>query len=124
MKKKIINGLITLGIGFCWYFIYLPPLNVTSMQFWTFVMTLIFIYVFLSMFKKIDIISLRNGRLEIFKTKKLLLAIFVIPVMIMLVNFVLSPIFNSKAFSERINIVSDTEESNFISEVKEVDIKL
>ena len=124
MKKfnfNIWHLVITLISGLVIYFFYLPPLNVTSMQFWTFIMTLIFIFVFLSIFKKIDIVSLRNKRLGIFKTKKLLLIIFIIPLMIMVVNFILSPVFNSKAFSERISIVSDTEENNFISEVKEVD---
>ena len=51
----------------------------------------------------------------------LIITIISIPIFIVITNILLSPLFNSKAFSERITVNEDTEESNFISEIKEVD---
>ena len=122
MRKFNFNAwhlVITVISGFIIYFFYLPPLNITSMQFWTYIMTLIFIFVFLSMYKKINIIDMRRRNFKISKT--LFLTLFTIPILIILVNFILSPMFNSKAFSRRINVTEDTEGNNFVTEVEEVD---
>ena len=44
-----------------------------------------------------------------------------IPVLILVINFILSPVFSAKAFSQRITIIEDTEENNFLTEIEEVD---
>ena len=117
-KFSVWNLVVTLIVGFVMYFFFLPPLNVTSMQFWTFIMTLLFIFIFLNTFNVVEII--RKKRFDYVIIKRILLILFAIPMLIILVNFILSPIFNSKAFSQRISVVEDTEESNFITEVSEV----
>jgi hypothetical protein len=120
-KFNILNIVIVLLIGVLGYFIFLPPLNVTSMQFWFFVMFLLFIFVILSTFNKISVQVIRNKKFHYSVIGKLPLLIFAVPILILVVNFILSPLFNSKGFSSRIAIVEDTEENNFISEISEVD---
>ncbi|MDD3392171.1 MAG: hypothetical protein PHE54_01310, partial [Bacilli bacterium] len=44
MKIKIKNIVITLLVGFIYFYFALPPLNVTSMAFWFFVSLLLIIY--------------------------------------------------------------------------------
>ena len=120
-KRNIFNVLITLGIGFVFYFITLPPINVTSMQFWMFLMFLMFIYVILTLVSRLGIQVIRNKNINYGMLGKLPLVLLIIPVLIILVNFILSPVFNSKAYSKRINVILDTEESNFTTEIMEVD---
>ena len=123
MKNKfnVWNLVITLLVGFVVYFIFLPPINVTSMQFWIFIMTLLFVFVCLDTVSRLGVQIIRNKKIKYGMIGKLPLILFVIPLLIMVINFVLSPMFNSKAFSKRINVVEDTEESNFITEINEVD---
>ena len=120
MKKKrnILSVFITLLIGFVIYFVELPPINVTSFEFWFFVLTLLAIYLFLTTVSKI---SVKGIDFNLKKMKYLIITIISIPIFIVITNILLSPLFNSKAFSERITVNEDTEESNFISEIKEVD---
>jgi len=120
-KVNIWNILITLFVGVVGYFIFLPPFNVTSMQFWMFVMFLLFIFVVLNLVNRLGIQVIRNKKIQYGMIGKLPLVLVIIPILIVLVNFVLSPVFNSKAYSERITVLEDTEDSNFITEVEEVD---
>ena len=91
------------------------------MQFWMFVLFLLFIYVILNALDTFGIQIIRKGKIDFKKFIKLPIIIFIIPVLILVTNFILSPLFNSKAFSERINVVGDSEGSSFITEVEEVD---
>ena len=118
-KFSVWNLVLTLIAGMLLYFFFLPPINVTSMQFWIFIMILLFVFLFLSTFNFVEII--RGKRINYSVVKNLLFAVFAIPVLIVVVNFILSPIFNSKAFSNRITVVSDTEENNFVTDVSLVD---
>ena len=118
-KFNILNIIITLVVGLVMYFFFLPPINVTSMSFWTFIIILLGIYILLSSMSKLDIRGKLRGTIK--DIKILGIVIFTIIVGIMIVNFILSPLFNSKSFSKRINVVEDTEESNFITEIKQVD---
>ena len=120
-RFKIWNLVITFIVGLVLYFFMLPPINITSMSFWVFVMVLLFIFIILTFIDKVNTTIIRIKKNDYSGLGKLGIVILVIPVMIMVVNFVLSPIFNSKAYSNRINVVEDTEESNFISDVSEVD---
>ena len=122
MKNKfnIWSIVITIVVGLVGYFIFLPPLNVTSMQFWSFVMFILFIFILLSIIDKLGIQIIRTKKMKYGMIGKLPIVLISIPILIIVVNFILSPMFNSKAFSKRINVVEDTEESNFITEVSEV----
>lgn len=117
-KRNIISIIITLFLGAIIYFINLPPINITSLSFWTFIMLMLAIYLFLTTISKID----RKGiNFDFKKMKVLIIIMLLIPALIIVTNFVLSPLFNSKAFSQRITITEDTEENNFVSEINEVD---
>ena len=122
MKKiRIWNILITLIVGLVLYFFLLPPINVTSMGFWVYVMMLLFVFIFITFIDEVSITITRIRKNDYKGLGKLALVLFIIPILISVTNFILSPMFNSRAYSQRINVVEDTEESNFISEVKEVD---
>ena len=118
-RFNIWNLVMTLFLGFVMYFFFLPPINVTSLEFWIFVMVLLFLFIFLSAINIIDII--RGKRINYGILGKLMIVLFAIPLLIVCVNFILSPLFNSRAYSRRITIIEDTEESNFTTEVSEVD---
>lgn len=123
MKNKfnILSIIITLILAFIIYFFFLPPINITSMSFWIYLIIILSTYLILSAPSKFD----SKGRIigKIKDIKILLISILVIIIGIIGVNFILSPLFNSKAFSERISVVEDTEENNFVTEMKEVDFK-
>ena len=117
-KRSIISLLITLIIGVIVYFVQLPPINITSISFWSYVMLMLAIYLFLNTVSRID----RKGiNFDFKKSKIIVIVLIAIPVLTLLTNFVLSPIFNAKAYSQRITVIEDTEESNFTSEIEEVD---
>lgn len=121
MKNKfnILSIIITLISAFIIYFFFLPPLNVTSMSFWIYIIMVLGIYLVLSTSTRIDLKGRIIGKIR--DIKILLISVIIIIVGIIGINFILSPLFNSKAFSERINVVEDTEDSNFITEIKEVE---
>lgn len=123
MKNKfnILSIIITFIFAFVIYFFFLPPINVTSLSFWLYLIVILSTYLILSTSSSLDLKGRIIGKIK--DVKILLISISVIIVGIIGVNFILSPLFNSKAFSNRINIVEDTEESNFITEIKEVDFK-
>ena len=84
-------------------------------------MMLLFLFIVLTFIDKVTETITKIKKNDFSGLGKLALVLFAIPILIMIVNFVLSPMFNSKAFSKRITVVEDTEESNFITDVKEVD---
>ena len=117
-KRNILSIIITLIIGMVIYYFQLPPINITSISFWSFIMLLLAIYLFLNTISRID----KNGiNFDFKKSKIIIITLVTIPVLILLINFILSPLFNAKSFSKRITVIEDTEESNFTSEVNEVD---
>ena len=64
MKKAFINILITLIIGLFLYYFMLPPINITSPVFWSFVVMLLVIYFFLSCFSTISSSILSNKNIK------------------------------------------------------------
>ena len=119
-RFKIWNIVITLLVGMILYFLMLPPFNITSIGFWIFVMVLLFVFIFLTFVDKVSTTIIKIKRNDYSGLGKLILVLFIIPILISLVNFILSPLFNSKEFSNRITVVEDTEDSNFVTEVSEV----
>jgi hypothetical protein len=121
-KKHVINIIITLVVALLYFYIFLPPLNIHSKDFWTFILLMYVLYLVLSFFSFVGYASLKGGNLstiKLSKTFKIMLAIVPgIIVFILLVNFILSPVFASKSYARRITI---TEGKKFEEEVKEVD---
>ena len=108
-----------LFVGLLYYFT-LPPINVTSMEFWSFMFS-IFMIVFVSMAIRDSnqIIVKRKFNFKLLKVYKYFFIVFFCVVgVITLINICLSPMFNAKSYSKRIDIDSSHE---FIEDVKEVD---
>lgn len=120
-KKHIINIAITLVVAFLYFYIFLPPLNVNAIEFWTFILLIYAFYLVLSLFSFVGYASLK-GNIRTIKLSKAFKGMFlVIPgviALIIIVNFILSPVFNSKSYANRITI---TQGKKFEEEVKEVD---
>lgn len=125
MNKKINSLLITLLIGVIYFYFILPPLNITSFEFWMFVVLLLSIYFILVLsLNTIDIV-----RVNIFRIGKRIKGekgIYIIPFIIVVIffvifltNIILSPVFISKTYSKRIIV---NENGNFTEDVKDVEI--
>ena len=112
----IINSFITIVLAFIIYFFFLPALNISSIGFWIYVVIIIGIFTLLSLINNLD----SNGRL--IGNVKLVSAggmiIMFIFAAIMIVNFILSPLFSSKKYSERISV---NEEGDFLKDIELVD---
>lgn len=127
MKKKIILiSLIEIVVMAIYYYIALPPINITSGAFWRFIifgLAILLLLIFLS--------SVTGGITTIIsggKIKKVTKPIIVLPSVIIaivlgmiLTNFICSPLFNAKSYSKRIKI---DENGNFTKDIKEVDFNL
>ncbi|MDD2435255.1 MAG: hypothetical protein PHO63_03270 [Bacilli bacterium] len=121
MKKQIYPILITLLFGGLIYYFMLPPFNISSPLFWIFVLMLMTIYLMTS---SIYSFSVKN---VILKGKKaiqpkyheyVLISVFAVLFLIIIVNLINSPLFYSKAYYNRINVISD---NDFTTDIKEVD---
>lgn len=120
--KKIKTPIITIIAALLLFYIFLPPLNPTALSFWIYVIAIIIIYLVQSIISDIkiskDIVKLPK-KVE-GKYKKVFLPVVLIPVGIILINIIFSPLFNSKSYSNRIKI---NENGNFNEEIEEVDFK-
>ena len=122
MKKKIIiNIAITLLIAAISFYIFLPPLNITSPEFWTFAIFMYCIYLLLNFLSFVGFVS-NHGKITTIKLSKsfkiMILAVPSLVALIFIINFVLSPIFNSESYASRLSI---RKEGKFIEEIKPVD---
>ena len=116
MKKSLISLIITVIIGFIIYYFTLPALNVHSLGLWLYLIALLVIFFITLLCFSIDI------RGNIIGNEKLLggtiIGVFAIIIGIIFVDFILSPVFQSKSYSERITV---NEGKEFTKEVSEVD---
>lgn len=115
---------ITFFIGLVLYYLTFPALNVTNMGFWIFLLAIFLIFVFFNTILTLKV-SLEDFVRNIqYKRKgnkigsKLLFVIPVVVLGIILINFVLSPLFSAKSYYNRINVDSSAE---FTEEIKEAD---
>ena len=114
--NQFINILITLIAAFVIFFFSLPALNITSMSFWGFIAAVLGIYLALNFFTNLDSKGklVRNVKL-VSVTGIIILAMFVL---IFVINFILSPVFMSKNYAERITVLED---STFEEDIELVD---
>lgn len=116
MKRNLISLLITAIVGFIIYYFTLPALNVHSLGFWVYLIVLLIIYFVTLLCFSID----KKGNLV--RSEKILggtmIGVFVIIFGIIFVDFILSPVFQSKSYSKRIVV---NEEEEFVKNVAPVD---
>ncbi len=117
MKKNILSIVITLVVGFIWFYITLPAINIHSIGFWIFLMILVGIYKLINFFMNMSVTQIFNRR-SIKKTGLLGLIIIGGFILMILINIILSPLFNARSYSKRITI---DETHTFTEDVPEVD---
>lgn len=106
MKK--ISLLITLLFGFIYFYLVLPPINITSGAFYAFLIFLLMIFTVSNNIESI-LSYLKDGIVPRGIVKKNITAVIVfvsISALVFLVNFVLSPFFISNTYSKRIEVDS------------------
>ena len=111
-------GIIFVLIAFILYYLFLPPINITSFAFWTYLFVLVIIFVPFVFFDAFE--SLLKGKR--YNASKILIGIIAgtlgIFALIILINIVISPLFNAKGYSNRIAVL---ENSDFVTDIKEAD---
>jgi len=109
----VINLIITIVLALVIYFFFLPALNLSSIGFWIYIIIIIGIFTVLGLIPNVD----SKGRV-IGSMKSLSICgitIVTIFVGIFLINFILSPLFSSKKYSERISV---NEDGNFLEDIE------
>ncbi|MGN1352992.1 MAG: hypothetical protein ACI4WF_02890, partial [Bacilli bacterium] len=108
MKRNLISILITIVIGLILYYFMLPPINVSSLLFWVYIIILFSIYFVISCFDFLEtkIINRRQVNLvnKFNKSLIVLYGIFTIIALIIIINIICSPLFNSKSYANRITV--------------------
>jgi hypothetical protein len=119
--KKFIKIFLTLIFTAIIYYFLLPPLNLSSPLFWFFILMIVSIYLFISICTiPVDSISKLINYIhhKEYKTCIILFSsIFVIALLILIIDFINTPIFKSKSYYERITIT----DGNFSDDVTLVD---
>lgn len=114
--KKLICLIITLILGFGLYYLFLPPVNVSSFGFWGFLFILVIVYAVLSLISNFDFDFKSIKPLwDVIGSFGFVLISFLF---ILVINFCLSPIFNSRAYKNRI-VVDDS--GSFVDDIALVD---
>ena len=116
MKKNLWSALVALVVGGVWYYFTLPAINLHSFAFWIWIFMMLGVFSLVNLFFDIDI----RGRIpEVRKSVTIpFISIVVCLLLIFIVNLVLSPVFQSKSYSNRIEIKED---GVFTEDVIEVD---
>lgn len=112
--------LIDLIITFLFYYFALPPLNISSPEFWLFIFFIsIIIFISIILSSNITLVIKRTLNPQIFKVYKYyFIGMFFVLIIIGLINFLSIPLFNAKEYGSRI-IVNENHE--FTEDIKEVD---
>ena len=131
MKKYLISILTTIIFGGLYFYIILPPLNITSPSFWFFVLLLLIVYLLTyTIFcsnefelvlnsKEINIVrknKYKKNKITIYKIVGILIPVIIFSILI--INFILSPIFRADIYKNRITI---NDKNKFTEDIKEVD---
>ena len=122
MNKGLFKRIIfTILFALLNYYIFLPPINLQAMSFYVFIIYMLLFFVVISIpsiLKDLFAGKLKTLHIESKGIKYLFFGVVLIIPCILLMNFFLGPVFNSKAYYNRISI---NEKGNFTTDVKEVD---
>lgn len=121
MKKSLFMRIIsTIIFALVIYYFMLPPINLQAFPFYVYLILVALFYLTISIPSLFVSVFTNRGHFHV-ESKSIkygfITVLLIIPV-ILLVNFVLSPIFNSKAYYNRITI---SESEDFTKDVEEVD---
>lgn len=115
--KNLFKYISTLIFTLILYYFMLPPINLSSPLFYVFLMLVLSFYLFVSSMSKIDINIFRKSH-DKFKSETILATIiFIVIGLIIGVNFIFSPLFQSKSYYNRIEVKEDGDFSKDVAEV-------
>lgn len=121
MKTQLKRILITLLATIVLYYFILPPINLQSIDFYYFILLISIVY-FLTGIINFKLIINKHEFINIKKkSKKLNYCLFGylgVIILIFIINIIVSPLFNSKSWANRITVNKDNE---FTTDIKEVD---
>lgn len=117
MKRFLLALVCTIVVGIVGFYIFLPPLNFSSIEFYSFLSFLIIVYLVfkLIVFSSFDFKSIKNNAKELTVFIIVLVILFLFPLVI---NLFFSPFINSSVYKNRIFV---REDGDFINDVEEVD---
>lgn len=117
-KNLIIRIIATIVFAGILFYVSIPAINMQDMEFWVY---LLIIFIFYKIMGVIDLKDIIMGRKKLdLKGYKSYVVVIVIFVIILGINFFVSPVVDAKGYSKRITI---DESTNFIDDVKEVNFK-
>lgn len=121
-KNIVISLLITIVVGFILYYFLIPPINLSSFHFWVYLFLIIITFgIVLSLISFDEPIQNRRFPKKINKIFYILIiGIVSMIVLIIFINIICSPLFNSKSYSKRITI---NEDGDFIGDISQVNFK-
>ena len=114
--KKILSIILTILFAFIYYYLFLPALNIHNITLYLFIIFIILFYYGISLIFNLKKIIRFDKR--IIKLNYLLLAVPTILVLIMLWNFIESPLFMASKYANRIEVDTTKE---FNTDIQEVD---
>ena len=113
MKNFVKAIVCTLVIGFTIFYLFLPPINITSLEFYSFLIFLILVYLCFR-YVIFDIRNIGNGIRGLVKYSVFIVILIILPFVF---NLFLSPLFNAKGYSNRIVVKEDGDFKNDVAEV-------
>ena len=119
MKKIIIRNIVGLLVMAWLYYVMLPPINLSAISFWIFLCLLAIIFFIANIGDSKWVVDKNQVRFEK-APKYMTIPLAIIPitiVVVLIVNIATSPLFNSKAWANRITV----ENAEFTKEINEVD---
>lgn len=121
--KKLINILITIIIGAILYYFMLPAINLNNISFYIYLAFILITYTIIDVMTQKQVEIFRKGRrLNYTNVPKSVtitsIVIFSVFVLILLANFICSPVFNAKSYQQRIKV---NEDGNFKEDIPNVD---
>lgn len=124
MKNKVLffRIIFTLVVALLLYYFILPPINLSSPLFWFYIFIIIIAYLLSGIARIINIKDFIISN-KVINKKAIHIGVGVLSlcglfILFILINFIQSPLFNSKAYYGRISI---NEEGDFTSDVAQVD---
>ena len=116
-KRLFWSVLITLVVGFILFYIFLPPINIHSFDFWFYVIVLSLLFGVINFSSNLFIINKKGIDIR----WKGNIIVFIVPVIIIcgiiLVKIFNGPFFRANKYATRIEVIN----ANFEEEIKEVD---
>ena len=121
MKNYLKASIVTFIVANILFYIWLPPLNPTTFEFWTFLFFVFYVFIITKNFTQLFSTKVVNKPFEKFTKQAILYVVpFIVFAVILIINFFCSPVINSKSYATRITI---DETGNFTEDVAEVNFK-